>query len=319
MLKKINYVLDKRQKINLCILLVIILISAFVELLGVSAILPIVNIALDPSYIEKEWYLTMLMEWLRFTDPKQMLVFLAFVLIAIYVVKNLYITLVYYLQYRFVFNNQKRLAVKMMESYMHQNYLFHVSKNVAELQRNVTSDVNGFFTAVLNALQFVAEFSVCVSLVIFLFTLDFVTTIAVAVMVVLAGVFFALVYKKVLVQKGERNRELNVQVTKWILQAFSGIKEIKVANNEKFFVHNYEDNYGQFAVLQRQQSMLKFLPRPLMETLCICGILLILVVKLQFGADLESFIPVLTAFAFAAFRMLPSFNRITGFLGGNYV
>lgn len=162
MLKKINYVLDKRQKINLCILLVIILISAFVELLGVSAILPIVNIALDPSYIEKEWYLTMLMEWLRFTDPKQMLVFLAFVLIAIYVVKNLYITLVYYLQYRFVFNNQKRLAVKMMESYMHQNYLFHVSKNVAELQRNVTSDVNGFFTAVLNALQFVAEFSVCV-------------------------------------------------------------------------------------------------------------------------------------------------------------
>lgn len=316
MLKKINYVLDKRQKINLCILLVIILISAFVELLGVSAILPIVNIALDPSYIEKEWYLTMLMEWLRFTDPKQMLVFLAFVLIAIYVVKNLYITLVYYLQYRFVFNNQKRLAVKMMESYMHQNYLFHVSKNVAELQRNVTSDVNGFFTAVLNALQFVAEFSVCVSLVIFLFTLDFITTIAVAVMVVLAGVFFALVYKKVLVQKGERNRELNVQVTKWILQAFSGIKEIKVANNEKFFVHNYEDNYGQFAVLQRQQSMLKFLPRPLMETLCICGILLILVVKLQFGADLESFIPVLTAFAFAAFRMLPSFNRITGFLGG---
>ena len=134
MLKKINYVLDKRQKINLCILLVIILISAFVELLGVSAILPIVNIALDPSYIEKEWYLTMLMEWLGFTDPKQMLVFLAFVLIAIYVVKNLYITLVYYLQYRFVFNNQKRLAVKMMESYMHQNYLFHVSKNVAELQ-----------------------------------------------------------------------------------------------------------------------------------------------------------------------------------------
>lgn len=69
MLKKINYVLDKRQKINLCILLVIILISAFVELLGVSAILPIVNIALDPSYIEKECILRCL--WNGYVLPIQ--------------------------------------------------------------------------------------------------------------------------------------------------------------------------------------------------------------------------------------------------------
>ena len=45
----------------------------------------------------------------------------------------------------------------MMNAYMHQNYLFHVSRNVAELQRNVTEDVNGFYTVVLNAMQFLAE------------------------------------------------------------------------------------------------------------------------------------------------------------------
>lgn len=316
MLKKISYVLDKRQKRNLCILLVIILVGAFVELLGVSAILPIINVALEPETIDTTWYLSLIRNIMGFTDARQMLVFLAGVLIVIYVVKNVYITMMYSLQYRFIFNNQKRLAVKMMDCYMRQNYLFHVSKNVAELQRNVTNDVNGFFTVVLNALQFLAEFSVCAFLSIFLLQEDVITTLAVAGLILIFGVLFTFVFKKVLVQKGEKNRELNVQTTKWILQSFSGIKEIKVANSEEFFIHNYDKNYSQFAVLQRQQSMLKFIPRPIMESVCICGLLLAVIIKLQFaGADVKSFIPTLSVFAIAAFRMLPSFNRITGNLG----
>lgn len=316
MLKKISYVLDKRQKRNLGILLVIILVGAFVELLGVSAILPIINVALEPETIDTTWYLSMIRDIMGFTNARQMLVFLAVVLIVIYVVKNVYITMMYSLQYRFIFNNQKRLAVKMMDCYMRQNYLFHVSKNVAELQRNVTNDVNGFFTVVLNALQFLAEFSVCVILSLFLLQEDVITTLAVAGLILIFGLIFTFIFKKVLVQKGEKNRELNVQTTKWILQSFSGIKEIKVANSEDFFIHNYDKSYSQFAVLQRQQSMLKFIPRPIMESVCICGLLLAVIIKLQFvGADVKSFIPTLSVFAIAAFRMLPSFNRITGNLG----
>lgn len=316
MLKKISYVLDKRQKVNLFILLIVIFIGAFVELLGISTILPLVNVALKPETIQETWYLKRTWDLFGFDEPAQMLMLLSVALIVIYILKNIYVTMMYDMQYRFVFNNQKRLAVKLMDCYMHQDYLFHVSKNVAELQRNVTNDVNGFFTVVLNTLQFLAEFSVCVVTVIFLSTQDFVTTLAVAVLVMIFGAFFALVFKKLLVRKGEENRELNVQVTKWILQSFSGIKEIKVSNKEEFFVDNYNSNYGQFAVLQRQQSMLRFMPRPIMESVCICGLLVAIIIKLQIdGSDITSFVPTLSVFALAAFRMLPSFNRITGNLG----
>ncbi len=317
MLKKINYVLEKRQKIHLCILLVIILGGAFIELLGVSGMMPIVDVAMNPEGIDDKWYLVKLKNLMGFTDASQMLVFLAILLIIVYIVKNIYITVMYHLQYKLVFENQKRLAVKMLDCYMHQNYLFHVSKNVAELQRNVTADVNGFFTAVLNALQLVAESSVCICLIVYLMTVDFATTMMVAVLIIIAGSLFAGIYRKVLVRKGQRNREVNDQVTKWILQAFSGIKEIKVSNKENFFIKNYADNYDQFAVLQRQQSMLKFFPRPLMESLCICGLLLTVIVKVELGnTDIRQFVPILSAFAVAAFRMLPSFNRITGLIGG---
>ena len=113
---------------------------------------------------------------------------------------------------------------------MHQNYLFHVSKNVAELQRNITSDVNGFFTVVLNILQFLAEISVCIVLITFLLVKDVFTTVLIGGLVIVFVVFFAGFFKKVLGKKGEENRQVNAQVAKWILQAFSGIKEIKVGD-----------------------------------------------------------------------------------------
>ena len=55
MFKKINYVLDRRQKTNLSVLLVIILIGAFVELLGVSAIMPLIDVAMEPGTIGEKW------------------------------------------------------------------------------------------------------------------------------------------------------------------------------------------------------------------------------------------------------------------------
>lgn len=317
MLKKINYVLDKKQKIHLILLLIVIFIGAFVELLGVSAILPVVNVATSPETIDQTWYLSWLKQTLKLEDAGQMLIVLSIILIIIYILKNVYVTIMYNMQYGFIFGNQKKLAVKLMDCYMHQNYLFHVSKNVAELQRNVTSDVNGFFTVVLNFLQFLAEISVCVVLVLYLLMQDFVTTMAVAVLLFIFVGLFAGIFKKILGEKGRKNREVNVQVTKWILQSFSGIKEIKVINAEDFFIDNYNKYYSQFATLQRQQSMLTFLPRPVMETVCICGLLLAVILKLTIdSSDIASFIPTLSVFAIAAFRMLPSFNRITGYLGG---
>lgn len=317
MLKKISYVLDRSQKTNLGILLVVILIGAFVELLGVSAIMPLINVAMEPDTIGEKWYFVLISQYTGITDANEMIVFLALVLIVIYILKNIYVTLMYSLQYRFVFNNQQRLSVRMMKSYMQQDYLFHVSRNVAEFQRNITSDVNGFFTVALNALQFFAEFSVSMVLLIFLLVQDWMSTLAVASLLFLFMGFFTIFFRKVLVKIGEESRQANVLVTKWLLQAFSGVKEIKVTNKEDFFINNYDQNYKDCARVQRQQSILTYLPRPVMETVCICSLMIAMILKIVVAkSDIASFVTTLSVFAVAAFRMLPSFNKITGYISG---
>ena len=91
-------------------LLFIIFIGAFVELLGVSAILPVVNIALTPEVVDETWYLVLIKKIMGFDSASQMIIFLSSIIIVIYIVKNLYITFMYSHQYKFIYGNQRKLA-----------------------------------------------------------------------------------------------------------------------------------------------------------------------------------------------------------------
>lgn len=314
MLKKINYILDRSQKIKLCILVFVILGGSMLELLGVSAILPLINAVMDiESVNDSNWYIWMVKAF-NITSSKDVILVLAIILILVYIIKNIYLIMMYNFQYKYIYNNQRKIAYKLMKSYMKQDYLFHVSKNVAELQRNVWQDVNYFFVALLNFLQLFTETSVCIVLVVFLMTTDVMTTLSVSGLVLVFLIIFGFISKKKSVVFGEKNRNLSTLLNKWILQSFAGVKEIKVANKERFFLDNFQETYKKLAVYQRKQLFLSVIPRPIMETVCICGLLITMSIKIYFGTNINNFIPILTVFAIAAFRMLPSFNRITGYI-----
>ena len=313
MLKKINYVLDKGQKLNLLILMLVIIGGSFLETLGVSAILPLVNIISKPEIIEDEtskYYL--IKNMLSIPDAKTFVLVMAIVLIAVYIIKNLYLSFMYNLQYRYTFNNQRKVSYRLMQCYLSQDYLFHVSHNVADLQRNCSSDVNGFFQVVLNIIQLVTEAFTCLFLVTFLLMQDVATTLAVVVLMSGFIVFLIFFYRKKMTALGQKGRELGAIQGKWFLQAFGGIKEIKVQNKEQYFLDHYDESYRNSVKITRQQAVLGILPRPIMETVCICGLLGFMAVRIYLGAPMTNFIPIMSVFAVAAVRMLPSFNRISG-------
>lgn len=316
MIKKISYIFDKKQKFHLFILLLVITTGALLELLGVSGILPLVNVVLTPDIINEKWYFIIMQDLLDIHNIQQFVLVISLGLVIIYIIKNLFLIMTYDLQYRFTNNNQRRLAIKLMNTYINQGYLFHVSHNVAELQRNITGDVAQFFSVVLNFLQLITEGAVCLVLGVFLLVMDISTTLSVVSLLGIFLVIFAFVFKKKLGVLGQQNREVNATTTKWLLQTFGGIKEIKVFNKEKFFLQNFDQSYKRYANIQKKQLLMGAIPKPIMESICICGLLLTMAVKIYFGSDEEisNFVPVLSAFAVAAFRMLPSFNRITAYM-----
>ena len=314
MVKKVYSVLDHQQRSRVFILLVLIFGGALFETLGVSAVLPLVSAVTDPSIIDENDKYRFVKELLNISDYKMFILVMALMLVAVYILKNVYLVLMINAQNHFTTNNQRRLSVRLMKCYMNQEYLFHVEHNVAELERNVNSDIENFINVLTAMLQFVTELLVCTMLVIFLAITDFYTTFMIMILMACFMLLFVKVFRKKLRYLGEQTRDLRVERYKYFLESFGGIKEIKADSKEEFFVNKYDRAFKDFAVAMQGQMLLTYIPRPIMESLCIGGLLLFMAIRIAMGTDVGKFIPVMSVFAVAAIRMLPSFNRISGYL-----
>ncbi len=311
MLKKIGYVLDKGQKIKILILAVIILIGSLLETFGISAIMPLVSVITDPKSVKTNGVYKYIMQLFKMETATDFVLMMALSLIIIYIVKNVYLIFMYAIQLRFVLNNQYRMSYKLMDCYLKQDYLFHTAHNVAELQVRMDGDVAGFFRVIQHMITLTTEMTTCIFIVVFLIIEDPVTTLTIA--AVMGGFLLIVmrILKKKSVRLGRIFRQLEISRNKGVLQAFNGIKDIKISNKEQFFLDSYASESEKIINVSRKQNLLEVIPRPLMETVIVCGVLAIISVKILMNADLKSFIPILSVFVVAAVRLLPSFSRIT--------
>ena len=312
--EKICYIFDRKQKIRAAVLFFVIIIGAFVELAGVSAILPFINVLMSPEQIVNNKYLGLVYEMFGFQEINQFVVFLGSGIIVVYILKNIYVYIMHSMQYRFTYENQRALSYKMMNCYMSQPYLFHLDHNSAELSRNINEDTVSFFEAILAGLQLASEGCVCVFMLIFLLWQDVSVTLGIIALVGLFGIVFLKIFKKRLKRAGRKSRDKQGTTRQAVLEALGGIKEIKVLNRESVFVEDYNKEYMEYAESNRKFKVYSMIPKPVMETMCISGLLLIICVKIAMGADPISFVPTMSVFAVAAFRMLPSANRIAEYM-----
>ncbi|MEG1847581.1 MAG: ABC transporter ATP-binding protein [Lachnospiraceae bacterium] len=314
-MKKIINVFTAKQKLQVVILFGMTIVGSFLELLGVSAIMPFVNVAMSPNSIEDNTQLSWLYHTLGMQSVSGFLVILAFFLVFVYVAKNAFLVLLYNYQYKFTYRSQQILEGKLLSCYMHQNYIFHLSQNSAELQRNILQDVTGFFQSVLAALQLLTEALVCLALFLYLLVTDPTITLGVAMLLSLFVLIFMGYFRKKIGSIGAESRYASAKRVQWVQQSLGGIKEIKILGREEYFLHSYDENAIIYAEKQRKYQLATIVPRPIMETLGISSLLIIVAIKLMNGADISYMLPVLSVFAIAAFRLLPSFGRITGYMG----
>ena len=314
LLKQIRYIFDSGQKVQLFFLLFVVIFTTFVELLGVAGIMPFIEVMMDPGSIQTTPYLHAIYQLFGFDSAVSFLIFLAAVLIAIYWIKNVLMALSYALQYKFTFSNQKKIAYKMLKCYLSQPYFFHLTNNSAELIRSINTDIVMMFQGILSILQFFAEILVCIVLGSYLFIKDPGITAMLVAFLLCFVVLFTKKFKSYLRYIGEEDRKYAAGIVKWLQQSFGGLKETKIMHREKFFLSQFDGVYNIWADLEQSYRNLQMLPKPIMETLCITAVMLAIILKLLNGAEITSFMTTISAFAVAAFRLLPSFNRLTGYV-----
>ena len=318
LLGKVRAIFDRKQKWQLVGLGIMIFIGGLLETLGVSAMIPVVQALLAPDelmgYIDRIPVVKNLCDTLSITTVKQVTMALLYGMMAIYVIKNLYILLLTYMQNTFITKNRNRMISRVMAEFLNRPYEKYLGADIPTVFRITDSDIPQTFSLILAMLQLASE--VVVSCLIFMVLLlnDPGMTLFIIAVFGLLTLFIVKVFKPRLNRIGARNQAIQSRIAKWRIQATYGLKDVKVLNREEFYVRNYYETGKVGAEVARNYAVLNNMPRLLIETVFIVSVLGFLVVYINGGGDITAMVTTISAFAIAAVRVLPSVNRINTYI-----
>ena len=308
--KKLRYILDRKQKIHLCILAVMIFIGGLLETLSVSALLPVVWMIIDPVKAGNNRIVQAVMQVLGIRDVRSLMIPLLVGMVFMYVFKNLFLLALANEQSRFICYNRNKIISKVLREFLNRPYEFYLDADIPTVFRLTDSDIPHVFTMMMAMISLASECVVFVMLSAVLLLTNWQMLLFLVVVFGLITFVMLVVLKPRISCLGSANQKIQTRIAKWRIQAIYGIKDVKVLHRESFFADNYEESGKVGASVSRKYTVLNTIPRLFIETIFICSILLFLIIQILLGNDISNMIPMFTVFGLAAVRLMPSVNRI---------
>lgn len=311
MVRKLNYIFSKSDKVKLVLLLIMVVIGSFLELLAVSVFSPFIDVAMTPETMNDSTVFYLISCFFPEMDVNHLLAVMAFCIILIYVTKNLYIIAEKNAIYKFSYRIQRTISVRLLKAYMREPYTFHLNKNISILQRSMQEDTDQFTKGIIHVLEMMAEIFVCMALAIYLFVVSPSIMLIIAGLLALCLAMFTFISKHYSSEWGRQGQAYKAKIYQWMNQSLGGIKEVKVLNREKNFVENYDVYFGKYVRVLRLNRLIAVVPRHIIELVSMTGLMSAIIFKmLGEQNEVGAFIPQLAIFAVAAFRLLPSVGKI---------
>ena len=313
-ISKLKVLLDKKQKRQMVGIVILMLIGGVLESLGIAMIAPVMQVVIDPQKVEESKILSGVYNLFNLSSTTQLAALIMVALILVFVIKNVFLYFMNVVQLRFVYTNQFATSRRMMINFMQRPYEYYLNADTTVIQRNITSDVNNLYALILSCLQLISEIIVFVCLVAILLSQDARMTLTIATLLVIVLLVIKYFIKPVMVKAGQDNQDYYSGLYKWIYESVTGIKEIKVANKENYFINGYADCGAGYVNAVQKYNLYNSTPRLLIETIAIAGMVGYMLVVMLSGTSITTLLPQLTVLAAAAARLLPSANRINNYL-----
>ncbi len=309
-IKKINILMDKKQKGAMARLFLMMIVSAGLETGAVMMVMAVVQLILDPVALEQGETYQRISSLLNLQDTVQFSVFAILFLIVLYIAKNSFQFIFQRSLYRFVYSNQFKTASSLMKNFVRREYEYYLDAETAVIQRSITADVSNIYALIMAVLQIASEMIVALFLVIALAMQDPFMTVIIAVLLVATLVVIKKIVKPIMNRTGKENQDFGASMFAWISQTVQGIKEIKVAGREQYFIGEYCKVGEGYVRAMERFSLFNNSPKLLIETVCMAGLLGYIMALIVLGADVSAMVSLFAAFGIAAMRLLPAASRI---------
>lgn len=313
-LNKLFSLLSQKERAQAIFLLLLIILVATFDAIGIASILPLIAVLTNPIIIETNLVLYNLYERLKIfgvENEHQFLLVLCFIVFFLLITSQILRAFTAYFQAKFILLREYTLGKKLMEGYFNHPYIWFLSQHSADLGKTILSEVGEVIhNGLRQFIELIAKSIVAISMIAILLATD--TKLAISIALLFGGVYLIifLVVRNYLKKNGEiRLKNNQIRFTS-VNEAFSVVKEIKVAGIEKNFLDNFSKSARMYAKTQTFSQIASQLPRFIIEALAFGSVLIIIIYLMIQNGTFLSGLPKLALFALAGYRLMPALQQI---------
>ena len=311
MLKNIKILLTRNQKKQCIFLFFGSVVASFIEIIGIGSIPVFAMVIIDINLLKSKLP--------SFVDPSlfdqfnqnQIALFSAITLIVIFLLKNLYLTLMIYWLGKVTISIRSIIKSRLMKSYINAPYVFHLQRNPAELLRSVTGDASNATDVILSTIVLFRELLLLILIFALLFYVDpFISFSVFLFLIFFVGLFFFLTKKKLKII-GKMIQYFSGIEIKIVNQGLGAIKEVKILNKEKHVEEIFKQNFGEIEKNAFLSFFINSMPRLFLEVVSVMAVVVISTIFVFMDRSTISIIPLISLLAISAVRLVPAFGAIS--------
>ena len=310
--QKINLFFTKFELIKFYLLFVGIVIMGFLEVIGITSVVPFIAVVVSPELVYENIYLFQIYTFFNFQKVNDFIFFLGVALIVALLVSNAFQAFMTWCITYFTNAQGSRLAVRLLKKYLMQPYGFFLDRNTSDLGNNILFEVHRVTRGVF--MQSVLVLSKLVMAFFIFLVLVFANPLIAFLGAIFFGGTYAIIFisvKQKLQNLGKATTKDNFELLKSGNEAMSGIKDIKLRGSENEFVSCFSLPSINIAKYMAKKTLITSLPRYLLEVVAFGGIVAIVITTLTINEGVfNSIIPLISLYVLASYRLMPAFQQI---------
>ena len=313
-LKKLLFLFTIKERKHGCLLLLMMVIMAMLDMIGVASVMPFMAVLANPGLIETNFILNNMFEFsgiFGIKNNQEFLFFLGILFFIILIISLTFKALTTFLQIKFFFMLEYSIQKRLIEGYLHQPYEWFLNHHSATLGKSILSEsgivINGGIGPII---ELVAKVIVAIS---FLSLLIFINSTLALIIFFSFGTIYLLIYlfvRSYLKRSGEGRLKANQSRFKSVTEAFGAVKEVKVSGLEEIFIKQFSNSSKAHALHQRNAQVVGQLPRFIIEALAFGGVLLVVLYFMLQEGGLIAALPFIALYIFAGYRLIPALQQI---------
>jgi ABC-type multidrug transport system fused ATPase/permease subunit len=308
--QKFLYLLSNKQKNKLGVLVLLLLVGMLFEMAGLGVLLPALGIMIKSDITVSYPVLIPLIKALGNPNRVQLVLIVMMFLTLIYLIKTVLLIFIGWQQSKFTGELSADLSEKLFFGYLNQPYTFHLQRNSALLLRNIQTEVAQFTAVAQACMTLASEISILFGISILLLYSEPIGAISVTFFLATTAFVFHRLTRKRLLKWGQDRQYHAGYASQHLIQGLSGVKDLNLLGRGSFFLEQYANHNREYARIQIKTMTLSLAPRYYLELFAVFGLAGLIVIIVIQNRPIEALVPILGIFVAAAFRMLPSLNRI---------